>query len=208
MIYGVIQSYDNKTKTANIVTVEPRPVLLEDVPIWSIFTGQSIFHVPLDPGTSGLILFCEIDSFDFLMNGKVALEFAHSAVDKYANAIFLPGYNSFLQDYDVPKDAIYFKRGDCVVSIKSDQIDISNDNNSKISVKSSGKIEISNSTASLLVEIVNVLEEIKGALTTPGVWEYVVPPSTTPVPCTANAVTVANLLLSIEPLIAKIDSFN
>ena len=69
-----------------------------------------------------------------------------------------------------------------------------------------GKIEIKNSNTNieLLSEIVKILDEIKGALTTPGIWEYINTAGAV-TPCTVNAPNVITLTAELETIINKID---
>jgi len=221
MLYGVIQSYDNQTHTANIVTVEPSPILLQDIPVWSIFTGNQVFNVPLSAGTSGLLLFADIDVTDYLYNGNISLGFRHNTNDRYANAMFIPGFNSFVQDFRCPKDAIYIKRGNCNIKIyddnmllssKSSSVDIKDkeinmkvNNNAKLNILDNGKFEIKNNTAELITELYNIIDKLVSLATTPGIWEYINTAGAV-TPCTINVASVGAAMLEIEPIMAKIES--
>lgn len=222
MLYGVIKNYDIKTKTADIVTVESNPILLSDIPVWSIFTGSQIFNIPLQEGTSGIILFGDIDSTDFLYNGNIGISFVNKAQDKYSNALFIPGFNSFMAEYDCPKDGIYIRRGDCSITIKSDELNYASkssyldikekeivldvNGNSKLNILDGGKFEIKNNTGELITEVHKMLDAITSYLKTPGIWEYVNTAGTV-TPCTVNIANVALLEAELEPILAKIESF-
>lgn len=179
MLYGVVKNYDIKTKTADIVTVEANPILLNDIPVWSIFTGGQIFNIPLQEGTSGVILFGEIDSTDFLYNGNIGISFVNKAQDKYSNALFIPGFNSFMQEYDCPKDGIYIRRGDCSITIKSDELNYASksssldikdkeivlDIDSKLNVSfKDGTLSITNTTGEMVKLLSDSMQHLSDAI--------------------------------------------
>ena len=222
MLLGVVNSYDYKTRTATIVTVDQHPVTIPDVPVWSIFTGSTIFNIPLEKGTVGLVMFVDVDTTDFFHNGNIAVKFVDAFRTELNNAIFIPGWNSFVQVYDVEEKGVLLKRGECSIVIKDDNLKLNSksssldikdkeivldvNGNSKLNILDGGKFEIKNNTAELIAEIHTMLDAIYGYLKTPGIWEYV---NTAGVvtPCTVNVANVALLVADLEPILAKIESF-
>ena len=137
MIQAVVEKYDSDSKTARVVTCETFPIFYDGVRVHTIFTNDLIIHYPLTEGTAGLLLFPQ-ECQDFVFNGNI---------EKITNfdslsPIFLPGFNSQVQTYDVPANALYIKYKGTEITIEDQTVKISND------------------TAELLSEIVKSLEKI------------------------------------------------
>lgn len=180
MIQAVVDSYDSKLKTVNVWTCEPRPIKLKHVRVQTLFTGDTIVSIPMKKGTAGLVAFID-ENQQFVFKGNIQqTEMFEGGI----TAVFFPGFNSFAQDFDVP-DGVYLKHGETEILVKTD-----------------GTVSIKNSTADLLKEVVSLVEQLVLA-TDPVQYISAAPGS----PC-APAPTRAAMMLAIDTLKDKIDSFN
>jgi len=225
MIPAVVSTYDHKTKTACVVTVEELPIELPDVPIWNIFCGdeKATFYVPVEEGTGGMLLYFSVDIYDFLYKGKQEVDTKRANFEPLGNCIFIPGLNSFLQENGADENGITLKYGKSTALLKNDvftltcdtgSVTITKDNvklkvgdDNDVEITSAGKFKVNNSTAELLTEVVGILEQLRDLHITPGVWEYV---NTAGVvtPCTVNAIQVPIVLGQMNAVINKIKTFN
>lgn len=220
MIPAIVKSYDYKTKTATVVVSDSQPYELQDIPVWNIYTGDGIFNVPLLEGTAGMLMYCSIDAYDFFWNGEIELNTVRVGAE--ATPVFLPGWQSFIQDYDVLEDGILLgwnnsrvkiqpdmltlESGDGSITVEPEQTTIHAGCNVTLQIKDNGKFTVTNATGEFVAECVDIIDQIFSSLTTPGIFEYV---NTAGVvtPCTVNAGVVTALKAIIDPKLEKIKSF-
>jgi hypothetical protein len=179
MLLGVVNEYDYKTRTASIVTVDQHPVTIPDIPVWSIFTGSTIFNIPLEKGTVGLIMFVDVDTTDFFHNGNISVKFVDAFRTELNNAIFIPGWNSFVQEYDVEEKGVLLKRGNCNIVIKDDNLKLSSkssyldikekeivlDIDSKLTVSfKDGTLSITNNTGEMVQLLSDTMQHLSNAI--------------------------------------------
>jgi len=229
MIPAVISAYDHTTKTANVVTVEELPIELPDVPVWNIFCGDKggTFYIPMEEGTGGMLLYFAVDMQEFLYKGELEINTKRAGFEPRGNCIFIPGFNSFIQENELEEKGITLKYGDSKALLKNDsftllngdgQVFIDKDNvklkvgdGNEVKITSAGKFVVTNSTAELLTEVVGILEQLRDSATQPGIFEYVNTAVNTAgviTPCTVNALGVTATLTQMNAAINKIKSFN
>lgn len=220
MIPSIVKSYDYKTKTATVVVSDSQPYEIKDVPVWNIYTGEGIFNVPLLEGTAGMLMYCSVDAYDFFWNGEIELNTVRVGAE--ATPVFLPGWQSFIQDYDVLEDGILLgwnnsrikiqpdmltaESGAGSVVIEPDQVTMRIGDATQLQIKDNGKFTVTNASGDFVTECVDIIDQIFSSLTTPGIFEYV---NTAGVvtSCTVNTGVVSALKTIIDPKLEKIKSF-
>lgn len=175
--------YDHAKQVVEVKTENGK--IIPNIPIFQMTNnGVSGLFVPVSKGCYGALLSFDEDLSAYLNNAKSSYTTRkHDISDSYFIAGFTPkGSRATATDGNT--------------RIFNGDMEIELDENGKIKIKG-GAVE-------LLTEIVNILGEIKSALTTPGVWEYV---NTVGVvtPCTVNVAKVATLTGKLDPIINKID---
>ena len=205
MLLGVVQKWDSKFQTVDIVTVEQKPFHIENVPVWTPFTGKSTLSIPMDLGTCGLVIFLKNDIQDFLVNGKVQLRISDAWTDEYRNAIFIPGFNSFAQNFEIPKDGFYIRRGECELTLYPELIEM-NTSDVSLRLSKSGKFAVQNNTTELIEELIGLVEDMFDYISESSIHTYVNTSGVT-TPCAPNVPVQEPLLLALNLKLNKIKSF-
>lgn len=198
MIGAVVTKLDRENRTVDVVTVEKEPVEVKNVAFWHIVTESGLFSVPLEEGTGGMLLFMDIRHF--VLTGEVIVRY--SLEDMAGNAIFIPGLNSLVSDYEIP-ESILLQWGDSIVELKKDELSLE----CGVKVVAKGeKFSVTNSTGELVAAVKAVLDKLTSLATAPGIFEYV---NTAGVvtPCTVNVAAVTAARLELDPQLEKIENF-
>ena len=203
MKLAVVKSYDYLTKTATVITVDKNPVEFHDISCWSVLTDDVIFNIPLTPGTSGLLVEVGGDLSDYLFDGTIKISKIKTG-DEWKTSLFIPGFNSFKQVYDVIEDGIHIERGDLKLFLRDDSLNLSIDD-IELRLTKGGKIAVENDTTEILDELIGLIEDILDYISESSIHQY--SEMGTPAPCTPNIPVQEPLLLALNVKLDKIKSF-
>ena len=175
-------------RTVNVVTVSPTPVELVDIPVWTIFTGDSMLDIPLAKGTSGVLIYFSVESRRFLEAGEVLVDF--NRPDPERNCFFLPGFNSGIQDIDLKGDRLRIKYKGLTLEMRD------------------GKLSITNNQADLIAELAAVVGEIIGCLTEPDKAPFSYTEMGVTIPVIPNTIYMNPAKIAeLQLMVSKIGSF-